>query len=142
MDDTRPVSGNFRFPVAKPHRPPLAPTEAPDAFVPLRLMLVPTGMSIDLTKPEIIVGRHSGADLRLPLADVSRRHCKLFFREGCWHIADLDSLNGVYVNDKQVPQAVLQNGDRLRLGSFTFEVNVPLAPTIMKPLPPDIRRAS
>ena len=141
MDDTRPVSGSFRFPVAKPHRPPLTPAAAPEGFVTLRLMLVPTGMSIDLTKPEVIVGRHSSADLRLPLADVSRRHCKFYFQEGCWHLADLDSLNGVFVNDQQVRDAILQNGDRLRLGSFVFEVNIPLAPTIMKP-PPDMRRAS
>lgn len=140
MDDTRSLGGSQRYPASKPYRAPFTGTEA-NGFVPLRLVLVPTGMSIDLTKPNILVGRHSSADLRLPLADVSRKHCRLVCTDGSWKIFDMDSLNGVFVNEQQVREAVLQNGDRLRLGSFIFEVSLALDVTLIKP-PPDIRRAS
>src|SRR5262245_19633359 len=47
-------------------------------FMPMRLVMDPGGLAVELKHPELIVGRHSEADLRLPLPEVSRRHCKLF----------------------------------------------------------------
>jgi pSer/pThr/pTyr-binding forkhead associated (FHA) protein len=70
----------------------------------------------------MLVGRHSEADIRLPLPDVSRRHCRLQFVEGCWQVIDLNSLNGVYVNGEAVIQAPLTPGSLLRIGGFTFMV--------------------
>ncbi|NJN37217.1 MAG: FHA domain-containing protein [Nitrospiraceae bacterium] len=37
-----------------------------------------------MNRPDMIVGRHTECDIRLPLPDVSRRHCRLQFVEGCW----------------------------------------------------------
>ena len=96
---------------------------APDC-VPLRLVLQPGGAVIEVSRPEVLVGRHSAADVRLPLPDVSRRHCRLQWVEGCWQVFDLDSLNGVYVNDEAVLQAPLHHGDLLRVGGFTFAVDL------------------
>jgi pSer/pThr/pTyr-binding forkhead associated (FHA) protein len=96
--------------------------------VPLRLVLQPGGAVIEVTRPEVLVGRHSAADVRLPLPDVSRRHCRLHWAEGCWQVIDLDSLNGVYVNDEPVLQAPLHPGDLLRVGGFTFAVELAAAP--------------
>jgi predicted component of type VI protein secretion system len=90
----------------------------------LRLVLQPSGWSIDLDKPEVVLGRHISADVRLPLPDVSRLHCRLVFSEGLWHVFDLNSLNGVHVNDEQVRHAILHHGDQLRLGGFTFTVEL------------------
>src|SRR5262249_33644790 len=98
---------------------------APEKVRPLRLVLVPTGMSVELTRGEHLLGRHSTADVRLPLADVSRRHCRLIFAEATWTIIDLDSLNGVFVNTERVQQPALSHGDRIRIGSFVFEVQFP-----------------
>ena len=47
---------------------------------------------------DMLIGRHSQADIRLPLPDVSRRHCRFFFGEGVWQVLDLNSLNGVFLN--------------------------------------------
>ena len=79
----------------------------------------------------MVVGRHSGADVRLSLPDVSRRHCRLFHAKGRWEVVDLDSLNGVWVNQEAVDHAVLRQGDALRLGGFTFMVDLsrPIAAT-------------
>ena len=94
-------------------------------FVPLRLVMEPGGLALELKYSDLVVGRHSGADLRLPLPDVSRRHCRLVFLSGRWHVQDLKSLNGIYVNDELMSEAVLQNGDRLRIGGFIFNVELP-----------------
>src|SRR5208283_1204659 len=108
----------------------VAASPQPAGFVPLQLVLVPTGMSIDLTCPDLVMGRHSSADLRLPLADVSRRHCRFLFADSHWNLIDLDSLNGVFVNEKRVQRTALHHKDRIRIGSFTFEVRLPGNPVI------------
>jgi pSer/pThr/pTyr-binding forkhead associated (FHA) protein len=92
--------------------------------IPLRLTLQTSGRSIDVTQPEVVIGRHTEADLRLPLPDVSRRHCRLVYAEGRWQVFDLDSLNGVYVNGYRVKQAYLDEDDTLRVGGFVFDVHV------------------
>ena len=107
---------------------------APDC-VPLRLVLQPGGAVIEVSRPEALVGRHSTADVRLPLPDVSRRHCRLQWVEGCWQVFDLNSLNGIYVNDEPVLQAPLHPGDLLRVGGFTFSVE--LAGGTSEPEPAD-----
>jgi pSer/pThr/pTyr-binding forkhead associated (FHA) protein len=96
----------------------------PEPFQPLRLVLQPSGMVLEVTEPDVVVGRHSEAGLRLPLADVSRRHCRLTFKEGTWHLTDLNSLNGVQVNGEKVLESTLVNGDLLRIGGFTFAVEI------------------
>jgi pSer/pThr/pTyr-binding forkhead associated (FHA) protein len=96
----------------------------PPPFVPLRLMLEPGGASVLADKPDVLIGRHTDADVRLPLPDVSRRHCRLRFADGRWQVIDLNSLNGVHVNGEQVLQAGLDHGDRLKIGGFVFVVDL------------------
>jgi len=90
----------------------------------MRLVLQPSGLVLEVNEPDVVVGRHSEAGLRLPLADVSRRHCRLTFKDGSWHVADLNSLNGVQVNGEAVLEATLEHGDTLRIGGFSFAVEV------------------
>jgi pSer/pThr/pTyr-binding forkhead associated (FHA) protein len=106
----------------RPHRDfgPALPAD----FVPLRLVLQPAGPCIELTRPSALLGRHSGADIRLGAADVSRRHCLLLFDDGHWKILDLSSLNGVFVNDERMHEATLYDGDRVRIGHATFTVQL------------------
>src|SRR5262249_51243393 len=73
---------------------------------------------------EVLVGRHSSAAIRLPLPDVSRRHCRFVFGGGRWQVCDLRSLNGTFVNDERVAQSELRGRDRVRLGGLTFLVAV------------------
>src|SRR6516165_2788523 len=92
------------------------------AFLPLRLILFPGGWATTLNKPDMVAGRHSSADLRLPLPDVSRRHCRFAFSNGSWQVFDLSSLNGLFVNNERVEQAMLHHLDLIRIGSYTFQV--------------------
>jgi pSer/pThr/pTyr-binding forkhead associated (FHA) protein len=96
---------------------------SPD-FFPLRLILHPGGALTELTRPDMVLGRHTGADVRLSLPDVSRRHCRCLFVDGNWHILDLNSMNGVWLNDTPVQQAVLRQGDVVRIGGFAFKVDL------------------
>jgi pSer/pThr/pTyr-binding forkhead associated (FHA) protein len=93
-------------------------------FAPLRLVLQPTGAVLEISHSEVVIGRHSTAEVRLTLPDVSRRHCRLVHAGEKWEVIDLESLNGVWVNERHVDRAELQHGDTLRLGGFTFMVDL------------------
>lgn len=120
MDDSR------TFRVAANHPSQRTQEDAPPAdLAPLGLVLLPSGMRVDLTKANTLVGRHSSADVRLPLPDVSRQHCRFIFQQSAWHLVDLDSLNGVFINNQRVKRAPLHHGDRVRIGGFVFQVELP-----------------
>jgi predicted component of type VI protein secretion system len=94
-------------------------------LLPLRLILQPSGRALELNRPDMVLGRHSKADLRLPLPDVSRWHCRFLWADGSWQVIDLHSLNGLYVNDQLTTHATLHSGDTLRIGGFTFMAAFP-----------------
>jgi len=157
MPDARPPSKHHRFHVVISDGDAEA---TPRNFIPLRLVLQPGGTFLDVKKPEIVLGRHSEADLRLPLPDVSRRHCRLAWSSGVWRVFDLQSANGTYVNGESVNEATLHPGDTLKIGGFAFLVaiaadaqpttayseptdEVEILRSIAAALPPDqMRRAS
>jgi pSer/pThr/pTyr-binding forkhead associated (FHA) protein len=99
----------------------------PEGFRPLRLRLRPGGQTVDLHGPNLVLGRHSECDLRMPLPDVSRRHCRFVFSAGCWDVIDLGSLNGVHVNGARVQRITLHPGDHIRLGGLELDVEFPHA---------------
>jgi pSer/pThr/pTyr-binding forkhead associated (FHA) protein len=120
MDDS---PQNPAQPLGLPQGPHFASSPA-FSFTPLRLLLQPSAMVVELQYPDLLLGRHSEADIRLPLPDVSRKHCRFQFINGNWQVVDLQSLNGVFVNDQRIDQAVLCQGDRIRIGGFTFLVDI------------------
>lgn len=125
MDDPRQARGASALPLQKSQDARTPPV--PANFTPLRLVLVPSGMRIEMLKADNLIGRHDSADVRLPLPDVSRRHCRFVFGPSGWSVLDLNSLNGVFVNNKRVSQVVLRHGDRIRIGGFAFQVDLPSA---------------
>jgi pSer/pThr/pTyr-binding forkhead associated (FHA) protein len=124
MDTSEPSAEAGGLPIGGPHWRTRATIPVPADFIPLRLVLQPSGATIELTQPDMLIGRHSQADVRLPLPDVSRRHCRFLFTEGAWQVFDLNSLNGVFLNDAPIRQATVQTGDLLRIGGFTFVVDL------------------
>ena len=75
-----------------------------------------------LNKSEVVVGRKSTCDLRIPLSSVSRQHFKLFVEDDKVLLRDLGSSNGTYYNDERVLEAELSPGDQIRVGPVTFIV--------------------
>jgi pSer/pThr/pTyr-binding forkhead associated (FHA) protein len=118
MDDMR-VQTETHF-LAGPQR---NPSGQGACFTPLRLTLEPVGLSFEVQRPDVIIGRHTDAEIRLALPEISRRHCRLIFENHQWRVYDLNSLNGVFVNGERMHEATLYDGDRLQLGTFSIVVH-------------------
>ena len=77
---------------------------------------------------ELIIGRAVDAGLRLDDGHASRLHARLNRAAGHYVIADLNSGNGLYVNDERVSQRVLGEGDVIRVGHSRIIVETAGAP--------------
>jgi pSer/pThr/pTyr-binding forkhead associated (FHA) protein len=78
---------------------------------------------IKLRSRETVVGRQKGCNVRIPSAEVSRRHCLLRLDGVQLTVEDLNSANGTYLNNRRVSgQQPVASGDRLRIGPLTFAV--------------------
>ncbi len=78
-----------------------------------------------IDKDEFQIGRHSSADLVIPLNAISRQHARIECREQGYHLVDLDSRNGTFANGQPIEQEPhrLNDGDELVFGgvvSFRF----------------------
>ena len=70
----------------------------------------------------ITLGRLQGCDVVVDDESASRRHCTITARDESCVVADLQSANGTFVNEKRIAMQPLQRGDRLRVGSTVFEL--------------------
>ena len=71
------------------------------------------------------VGRSRDADCVLRDPNVSRHHAELRRSPtGDWTIADLGSTNGVKVNGRRVGSTRLKSGDKVTLGTTTFQFDI------------------
>ncbi|WP_455137051.1 FhaA domain-containing protein [Thermophilibacter sp.] len=81
-----------------------------------------TGRTYTAQAPSTVIGREraqAGVVLRDP--NVSRRHAELSFDGRDWRITDLGSTNGTLVNDVDVRDCVLRDGDLITLGLVNLE---------------------
>jgi two-component system, cell cycle response regulator len=70
---------------------------------------------------EITIGRGADCDIQVDRDSVSRRHAKVTRAGAGWQVADLGSTNGSYVNDAQITQYGLRDGDLLKIGNAIFK---------------------
>ncbi len=71
---------------------------------------------------DIILGRDSGSSIVIKDTFASNQHARVSVRQGQYWLEDIGSTNGTFVNEAQVKQpVVLADGDRLRVGSVTFQ---------------------
>ncbi|QED27888.1 FHA domain-containing protein [Microvenator marinus] len=73
----------------------------------------------------ITIGREPDCDIILDAPQISRHHVRITWAGNGWRVEDLDSANGVAVNDRTnlVKSALVQDDDVLFLGSYRFPVN-------------------
>ncbi|HBQ13449.1 MAG TPA: sigma-54-dependent Fis family transcriptional regulator [Myxococcales bacterium] len=71
----------------------------------------------------LVVGRARPADVILADASLSRSHARLTWRDGVVEIEDLDSTNGVVVDDQPVRRASLREDSRVHLGGVELWVH-------------------
>ena len=80
--------------------------------------------SFSITRDMTVVGRREDCDLRIPLSDVSRKHCRVILNGEAIKVEDLGSSNGTYVNGERVQQAELTPGDTVQIGPVVFVLQV------------------
>jgi len=79
------------------------------------------GKKYNLDKQVIIIGRSSKCDIQVDQESVSRTHAKLIVSSKAVVLRDLGSTNGTYVNDEQVGEKQLQDGDLVKIGRTIFK---------------------
>lgn len=68
------------------------------------------------------IGRESSNDIVIPDINASRSHATIHMEnDGTWIITDSDSMNGVFVNGRQVSSAPLRDADMIRIGTTNIE---------------------
>jgi len=77
-----------------------------------------SGSRFALDEPLVTAGRHPDSVIFLDDITVSRRHAEIRHEDDGYHLIDVGSLNGTYLNRQRVEDAVLQDGDELQIGTF------------------------
>ncbi|MER6769185.1 FhaA domain-containing protein [Streptomyces bacillaris] len=114
---TAPPPGGGRPPALGDRRPPAGPGSMPDAQV--RRWIEINGTRHQISRPTLVMGRSTDADVRIDDPGVSRRHCEI--RTGTPStIQDLGSTNGIVVDGQHTTRATLRDGSRIVVGSTTI----------------------
>lgn len=100
------------------------------------------GISQTLFQPQMVwtIGRNR--DAALPLRDraLSRRHSVLHYQQDQgFYLVDLNSMNGSFVNGVRLQQRqLMQDGDRIRIGSIEFTFFTSKASRSIDPIHPEV----
>ena len=76
------------------------------------------GESFPLEGDRITIGRRPDSEVFLDDVTVSRDHALIVRRSGEYHLDDLGSLNGTYVNRRRIESHHLADGDELQVGKY------------------------
>ena len=66
----------------------------------------------------VTAGRHPDSEIFLDDVTVSRRHAEFRREADGFHVADVGSLNGTYVNRDRIDDVLLQGGDEVQIGKY------------------------
>jgi predicted component of type VI protein secretion system len=83
------------------------------------------GDSIPLLKKQLLAGRRESCDIVLRFANVSAHHCQLLIEDGYWYVRDLQSRNGIKINDVRIDkdqQTRIDPGDILAIAKHRYRV--------------------
>ena len=76
------------------------------------------GESFALGGERMTIGRRPDSDIFLDDVTVSRDHALIVRRGDEFHLDDLGSLNGTYVNRRRIESHRLEDGDELQIGKY------------------------
>jgi hypothetical protein len=84
------------------------------------------GTRLPIDKSTMTIGRALDNDIVIEDARISRYHAEIKVKAGCFCILDLHSSNGTKINRQLVTEAVLVDGDTLKLGDteMVFQATV------------------
>lgn len=81
-----------------------------------------------------VIGRREECDLRIPLAEISRKHALVLIDDKTVTIRDMGSANGTYLNNKRISEEDLAAGDHIVVGPVVFTVRINGEPEEVKPV--------
>lgn len=117
MPAAPPPGARQQPPAAGRHAPPQAPSALPNNQV--RRWIEINGNRHQISRPTLVLGRSTDADVRIDDPGVSRRHCEI--RAGTPStIQDLGSTNGIVVDGQHTTRATLRDGSRIVVGQTTI----------------------
>jgi hypothetical protein len=76
------------------------------------------GTRHQISRPTLVLGRSTEADVRIDDPGVSRRHCEIQATEPAT-VRDLGSTNGIVVDGQHTKRATLRDGSRIIVGTTT-----------------------
>ncbi len=80
------------------------------------------GNKTNVSKDGVTIGRSPDCDIPVNDSGASRVHLRIATHKGNFHVMDLNSTNGTYLNDQKVSGLQsLENGDKIRLGRTVFK---------------------
>ncbi len=79
--------------------------------------MIPLNASTEKT----VFGRGHSCDFEMLDDFASREHAAVTWKNGSYHIQDLGSTNGTYVNDRKITEQALSPGDQIRIGHHIFK---------------------
>lgn len=92
--------------------------------------------SFSLPRTVTVIGRREDCDLRIPLGDVSRKHCRFIADNDTLKIEDLGSSNGTFHNGVRIQEAIINPGDTVQVGPVMFVVQIDGVPADEEIQPP------
>jgi len=91
----------------------------------------------EFDKAEVSIGRMKGNDIVLPKGNVSKKHARIYDRNGTLMIDDLDSTNGTYVKGRKVTsEHEITENDKIYIGDFILQVQPEPKPSSGPPKAP------
>ena len=79
--------------------------------------------SVMLVRGDVTIGRKEDNAIILSEPFVSGHHARVYVKNNTLYIEDLQSTNGVYVNDEKIEGKIkLITGDEIKIGSAIFRV--------------------
>jgi predicted component of type VI protein secretion system len=74
-------------------------------------------------KKQLLIGRRESCDICLRFANVSAHHCQLINEGGYWYVRDMQSRNGIKINDVRIQeQKRIDPGDILSVAKHKYRV--------------------
>jgi predicted component of type VI protein secretion system len=80
--------------------------------------------SFSMARDMTVIGRREDCDLRIPLGEVSRKHCRILRDGDSLKLEDLGSSNGTFLNGTRVQEALLSPGDTIQVGPVVFVLQI------------------
>jgi pSer/pThr/pTyr-binding forkhead associated (FHA) protein len=92
--------------------------------------------SIALSGRTALIGRRADCDIRLRDNQVSVPHAVIFHADQNWHIRDLDSESGTFIDEEKIRDGIIGNGQCVQIGSHQMRLVSASGPSEADPIQP------